>query len=175
MLIAIPVALILIAIVGGGVAYSQHQRTVDRRAQAAAAKKRAAARRERAHAKEVAVNVACHDMLQPLVDAEHDLSGRLDIGMTYADYGSAVGTVSVAYGNVDADALEEDFACLSDIAVPAEAAFNQYRAAYNVWNNCFESLSCDTDSIDGTLQKHWTRAGTQLTKAKNGLEALELE
>lgn len=106
------------------------------------------------------------DLLAELEDLESRLGG---VGVNYEEYGRRVGDVSAAYGQVPARSLEGD--CL-DVGIAAENAVNSYIKAGNVWNDCFDDINCDLDSIDPELQNHWNDASDSLDRANDRLRDL---
>lgn len=64
---------------------------------------------------------SCRAAFSDLLDAAQDLDGRLDVGLTFADYASRVGDVSVAYKRADFD-VELD--CLTTVGLPLEKALS---------------------------------------------------
>lgn len=113
------------------------------------------------------VSQDCADSLAPFLDALKSLSSRLDIGLTYADYGSKLGDVKTAYDDVDFKKL--DASCISAIGVDAEAALNHYITAYTTWHDCISSTSCSNDSIKPKLQAEWASASTLIKKIRDQL------
>jgi hypothetical protein len=105
------------------------------------------------------------------------LDSRLDVGLSYDEYGDKVADLKVAYDNVDFDAAGTDgsFACLSSVGVPLENALNQYMAAYRTWDACFDDFDCDTDSITPKLQAKWSKASRNVSNAADGLSKLTRE
>lgn len=154
--------LLLAAIIGGALIKVSHDREVERKRAAALAKQKKIEAQQAEHD-------ACEKAERRLLDALKTVDGKLDVGMTFRDYNDAVGDVSVAYNNQTAEDLEGD--CLGDVAVPAEAAFNQYAKASNKWNKCIQDYDCDTDDLD--LQRYWTRASIKVDEAELGLSDME--
>jgi hypothetical protein len=110
------------------------------------------------------VSGSCVTAMKGLTDALFALNSRLSVGMNYAAYGQAVGDAKVAYDKIKIPDL--DAACLSGVGKPAEAALNEYLAAYTVWNNCIGTSGCTNDSIKSKLQDHWATASTLLAPVK---------
>lgn len=131
-------------------------------------------RRERAH--DLAVFTTCSGAFSDLEDAVGELDSRLAVGLNFESYGTAVADVRVAYDKTDYDHIDlapaDRLSCLGGVGVPLEKALNQYVAAYTRWNDCIQDLYCDTDSIDGELQSHWTKATRAAEKARANLEDL---
>jgi hypothetical protein len=99
------------------------------------------------------------------------LDTRLSVGLTYADYTSEVADIRVVYDQTPFGEVD-DFDCLGDVGVPLERALNQYAKAATRWDECFEDIYCENDSIQGELQEHWTKAGRLAVKADTGLAAM---
>ena len=116
----------------------------------------------------------CQRHAGDLVDALGDLNSRLNIGLSYNEYGDRVADVRVAYDDVGfADAEAVDLDCISGVGLPAEKALNTYASAYRTWNKCFESSSCANDDITPLLQKRWAKATIQVEQAKSGMTLLK--
>jgi hypothetical protein len=114
----------------------------------------------------------CEELLGPLLDALGELDSRLDIGLTYSEYGDFVADANVQYDRIDIDTLRENLLCLSGVGVPLENALNFYTTAYRVWDDCFDRLSCSNDQIRPNLQRKWARAAKQVEAARDGLSDL---
>ncbi len=106
----------------------------------------------------------------PFLTALQDLDSRLGVGLSFSDYGTRVGDIRVADDAAPFDELGA--ACLSKVAVPAEAALNAYVKTYNTWNDCFNNDYCTTDSISPELQVPWGTATGKVAKARAGLEQI---
>jgi hypothetical protein len=120
---------------------------------------------------------ACSGQMSRLLRRTKALDSRLDIGLTYDEYGDKVADLKVEYDSIDFDADPDDgsFACLSSVGVPLENALNQYVDAYRIWNTCFEDFDCDTDSIEPDLQAKWSKATRNVSRASGGLGKLKHE
>lgn len=139
----------------------------------AAVKARAEAKKLKRKADEAAaLAVTCRQQVTPLLKALRATESRLNVGMTFADYGQQVGDVSIGYDRMPINRM--DFNCIGGPGIAGEKAFNSYTAAYNTWNNCIGDFNCDTDSIDPELQKQWAKASRQTTRARSALSGLEL-
>jgi hypothetical protein len=116
----------------------------------------------------------CESSAGDLVKTLGQLNSRLSIGLNYNEYGNRVADVRVAYDDVGfGDTDTQDLNCLTTVGLPAEKALNIYASAYNTWNKCFESFSCNNDDIDGTLQKRWAKATIHVEQAKSGMQLLK--
>lgn len=109
----------------------------------------------------------CADQITPLVEALQDLNSRLNIGLTYADYGERVGDVRVLYDRIHFATLGPN--CVNKVGIPAEDAMNDYIKAYQTWNACIEETGCSTDSIESKLQTQWSKATTKINEAATAL------
>lgn len=105
----------------------------------------------------------CVEQLGDLHEALTDLDSRLSVGLNFSAYSDKVGDARVAYDRIDFDSL--DPVCTLLAGVQLEKALNSYTRAYNRWNTCIGDYECDTDSINGSLQKEWARAQRQLKNA----------
>lgn len=113
----------------------------------------------------VAVN--CPQPMKDFLLAIEDLDSRLGVGLNFQDYGTKVGDVKVVYDRiVPADLSGE---CATSVGTPAEAALNDYIAAYTTWNDCVGSTSCTQASITSQLQAKWADATEKINQAKNAL------
>jgi hypothetical protein len=154
--------LAILALIGFGVWYFALRDTGPSEAE-----KRAEAARKQ-QALNAAARAQCQTQTEGLISAEEDLEGRLSgAGLTEADYLSRVGDVSAAYQQTPTKQMQLD--CLTDVGVPAESAMNAYVSAANTWNNCISDFSCSQDSIDPELQAQWSKASSELSDAKSGL------
>ena len=128
------------------------------------------ARTREAAAERFAIYATCREELSPLIRGLQDLDSKLDVGLAYAEYSTEVAQLSVEYNGIRFGRL--DFECVASAGVPAETAFNQYRKAYFEWDECFDDLDCDLDFIEPTLQTYWSKASSNVTEAKTGLNSL---
>ncbi|KHL15695.1 hypothetical protein CLV56_3538 [Mumia flava] len=125
------------------------------------------AKQERAAAEQAAQQEereTCEAALRPYLRALQDIDARLDVGMTQADFGAAVGDASVARNRVDTTALSS---WCSGVLADADQALTAYTTTNSEWNDCIWSSYCDTDDLD--LQGPWSEASTQLTGAAASL------
>lgn len=140
----------------------------------AAARERARATKLKTAAEEAAVvAVTCRQQVGGLLRALRSTESRLNVGMSFSDYGEQVGDISIGYDNMPIPRMDID--CVGGPGVAGERAFNSYRDAYNTWNSCIADYDCDTDSIDPELQRHWAKASRQTASARSSLVALETE
>lgn len=110
------------------------------------------------------IDDACFTALGALYTAEQDLSGRLDVGITEINYQTKLGDVSVAYNGLKIADLSPN--CIDKVGVPLEDAFNAYKKAGTLWNDCITSTSCTSASVKPKLQDQWTIAQTKLAAVK---------
>jgi hypothetical protein len=115
----------------------------------------------------------CRQQVGGLLKALRNTGSRLDVGMSFADYGSQVGQISVAYDRIPIGQMDLD--CTMGAGVKAEKAFNSYNDAYNAWNDCIGDLYCDMDSVDPELQKNWLKADSQTRQARSALADLDAD
>lgn len=108
-----------------------------------------------------------------LLRALGNLRSRLDVGLSYSDYTTRVGSVHVRYDEVDLASVTND-RCLSHVGVPAESAMNHYISAAQRWNRCVADAACSTDSIDAYLQREWAAAGKNVERARTGLSRMSI-
>ncbi|HEX5621956.1 MAG TPA: hypothetical protein VFX51_26250 [Solirubrobacteraceae bacterium] len=178
--------LLLTALLAGAlVGCGTDKQTDDGQAAKLAAKDREKAAQRQADLKEAqqvaddaqAAADACQGQMNRLLQRTRALDSRLDIGLTYDEYGDKVADLKVAYDNIDFDVSGDDgsFTCLSSVGVPLENALNQYVSAYRTWNTCFDDLDCDTDSISPDLQAKWSKATRNVSRASAGLKKLNRE
>lgn len=109
-------------------------------------------------------SVSCVAQVGPFVNALEDLDSRLEVGLTFADYGTRVGDAQVVYDRIDFTAMDPN--CLSNVGVPAENALNHYVKAFNAWNACVGKLSCTNAKIKPKLQAEWSAATDILDKIR---------
>jgi hypothetical protein len=113
----------------------------------------------------------CKQEVAPLMNQLHEIDSRLDVGLNYDEYTNKVGDVRVAYDRVSGAIGGPE--CLAGVGIPAENALNQYVKASNIWGDCFDNVDCDTDSIQPSLQAHWTQASLAIERADRGLKRID--
>lgn len=111
---------------------------------------------------EVRISGSCIDDLGPFTEALMELDSRLAIGMPFVTYSEYVADAQVVYDRIDIPALVLDPACLTGVAVPAEAALTNYVYAYRIWNACMDKSSCTLDDVEPKLQDYWAKATAQI-------------
>jgi hypothetical protein len=113
---------------------------------------------------------ACADQIGDFVEKLQALDSRLDIGLNFESYSTNVSDAKVVYDQIPFDEMSPE--CVKQVGVPAENAFNAYVKAYNVWNNCFDDINCDNDSIKSKLQAQWAKATLLIDRADGNLQDL---
>lgn len=142
-----------------------------------AAKKAAADRAEAAELKKAQAGAKqCEDTYGDLLEAEQEINSRLGVGMKPDTYFDSVSDLKVEYdksiGAAAPDADMDAYACIQDVALPLEKAFNKFAEANNIWNDCVTDIDCDSDSITSRLQSRWSSASTQIEKSTQALKDL---
>ncbi len=120
-----------------------------------------------------ALAAGCQGDLGGMIRVLRNTGSRLDVGLTFADYSTQVGQISVAYNRIPFKRM--DFECISPAGIKAEKAFNSYSDAYDQWNDCIGDLYCDMDSIESDLQGKWSKADRQTREARQALTELETQ
>jgi len=92
-----------------------------------------------------------------------DLRQSLISGLSYAEYVVRMRSIRDAYEAVPVDRLGAG--CVSGPASDAEAAFNQYLRAANLWGECAGTEGCAASEIEGRLQHRWRIASKSLEEA----------
>jgi hypothetical protein len=116
------------------------------------------------------VHAACRAELREFLDALTQLNSELRLGLTFDDYGPAVGDIRVTYDRIEVTNVGPE--CLAHVALPAEKALNRYVEADNIWKNCEDELSCTEEQIMPKLRSKWRQATTQIEEAESGLASL---
>jgi hypothetical protein len=151
--------LVLFGAAAGVVLKIQHDNNV-----AAQQEKAAAQAKERQEARAAIRN--CQQQLKGLDNALTDVSGRLNVGLTFSEYSTRVGDANAAYGRTDFTAISGS--CANNAGIPLENAMNDYTTAARVWNTCYADLYCSDSQIDPMLQRKWTQAEVQIEQAHSG-------
>lgn len=112
------------------------------------------------------VSQECVAEVGGLVEALFQLESRLNLGLSFADYGVRVGDARVAYDRIRVDRLDQ--ACLR-MASKAEEALNAYIRAYGTWNDCVQLPGCTNDSVIGQLRQEWSKASDLIRDARAAL------
>ena len=117
---------------------------------------------------------SCKEEMGGLVDALGELDSRLNVGLNYDEYTDQVGDLRVEYDRVDFGGSDpEQLDCLTAVGLPAEQAMNEYAKAAGTWDECFDDIDCDNDSIQPELQRRWATASRKADRASRGLEKME--
>jgi hypothetical protein len=127
----------------------------------------AAERREKAEerkAEELASARAeeCTEQLGGFLESLEELGSRLEVGLNYDEYFDELGNIQVAYNRLPIDDLHPR--CLGRVGVPGEASFQAYLDAGEIWEECFEALTCE-EGVDPGVQDEWTSAANKLERA----------
>lgn len=126
----------------------------------------------------------CRKQIGGFLDALRALDSKLDVGITFADYGNEVGNVKVEYDRMDSGSrLASD--CLK-AAASGEKAMTAYVRAHTEWNDClnaegswswdtdeFGFSNCTTDDVEASLQLDWLAATSAVTKANRLLNGID--
>lgn len=167
--VGIVLGVALLSLAGCGPSEEQKSAAEDARAAADTAAERVETAEEQA-ARKLAIYEKCSNQVAPFMRSLAALDSRLGIGLSYANYSEEVADVRVVYDRIPFGNM--DVGCF-DSGIAGENALNRYADAYNVWNECFADIYCDTDSIEPELQDHWAAATRQVTKAKVALADLK--
>jgi hypothetical protein len=122
--------------------------------------------KDRLSTQAAAVKTACENQAGAFLNSISDLDSRLDVGLSFDEYSSAVGDANVEHDRVVPSSLHGN--CLSAAAAD-ESALNFYINAENTWSDCFSNDYCTTDQIEPQLQKQWAKASTKDEEAKADL------
>lgn len=160
--------LLVVALTGCGGGSPSAKNTVATAASHGAAQRAAKAAAAKQHA------ASCRKAIGPLIAAESQLDGRLNVGIQFSDYTSRLGDISVAYNHAVAALKRVTIvpACINKVGLPLQRAFNDYTMAGHVWNTCIQSFSCTFDKGSPALkraQAKWSMASVALESAKAGL------
>ena len=130
------------------------------------------AQADKAAAEKAAAALAqCRSQTDGLQKALQELDSRLSVGLVYTDYSKQVGNARVAYDRVPTGHLSPD--CLADVALHLENAMNDYaKAGTTSGTTVLTDFNCNTDSIQPDLQAQWSKASSEISKAKSGLTSI---
>jgi hypothetical protein len=112
----------------------------------------------------------CQAQLAGFLDVLDALRNQLAVGLDYDGYSGLVRDARAVYDEVPADRLA--LACLGAVGTPAERALNEYIAGVNLWGDCLASASCEVESVEPRLQRHWDAASDLISTATGGLRDL---
>lgn len=112
----------------------------------------------------------CERHLGDLLGSLKQIDGRLDVGLTYADLGSRLGDVAVAYNDIPFKKLAPE--CIRSVGIPLERAYNEYNKSHDKWNACIDDYSCSVEGAKlAELQAHWSKASKQVARASRVLSS----
>jgi hypothetical protein len=109
---------------------------------------------------------SCRGQLHDFLGSMDVLRTRLARGLSYDQYLAEVKAVRHSYDRIDAHRLGLD--CLLAAGGSGERAFNLYLDAANAWGDCLATVTCDTASVEPSLQRKWALASTRLSAAQRG-------
>lgn len=112
----------------------------------------------------------CRRQLGGMMRELQEIDSRLNVGLSQAEFSTAVGDAQIAYDRIIWDHVNG--ACLTDVALPLEGAINRYLRANTQWDDCIWDYDCDLDSIDPKLQLKWLAASRQINRAEQGLRRI---
>ena len=113
----------------------------------------------------------CESAVSEFKDAVEAVDSKLNVGLVQNDFNNALGDASVAYDNLDFDAIGLDEYCLSEVAKPLEEAFNIYVRSNNKWNKCNQNFGCEVKGkVLKDLQVRWLRASLKITQVDQAFE-----
>ena len=157
------------AVVTAGPSDEEKRIASEKRASAAAAEAELQAEEELAQLK-----ATCESTVEDFKAAVEAVDSKLDVGLVQNDFGDALGDASVAYDNVDFDAISDDLYCLSKVARPLEQAFNTYVRTNNKWNKCITNYGCEVKgAVLKDMQGKWFKASLKIALADQALENYE--
>lgn len=175
--------LAVIGMSGGVVVFLDHQAAVAEAERQARAERRAEAQERREDARErreerqqaaalrreaQATFDACVEETSLLSDALSTIDARLDVGLDLDEYSDLVGDASVAYDQMDVDAM--DAACVGDVGVPLENAINKYIGVASTWDDGIWDDCCAIDEIESGMQSKCASASRLIERASNKID-----
>jgi hypothetical protein len=171
--------LAVIGVTGGVVVFLDHQAAVAQAERQARAERRAEARERREERQQAAALRreaqatfdACVDETSALSDALATLDARLDVGLDIDEYSDLVGDASVAYNQMDVDAMGA--ACIGSVGVPLENAINKYIGVASTWDDCVWDDYCSMDDIEPDMQSKWASASRLIDRASDGVDDID--
>ncbi|MEX0991725.1 MAG: hypothetical protein WD004_05580 [Actinomycetota bacterium] len=111
----------------------------------------------------------CAAELSPALEELETIDSKLNVGLTQADFGSAVADANVAMDRVDAPSLPGE--CAGIFQGPMIDAIELYTSTNTEWNDCITTTACDTDRLN--MQPDWTEASIAIATAHEQLDAVE--
>lgn len=113
----------------------------------------------------------CESTMSEFKDAVQAVDSKLDVGLVQNDLNTALGDASVAYDNLDLDAISTDEYCLTEVARPLEKAFNIYVRSNTKWNKCIQDYGCEVEGkVLEDLQVRWLKASLKIAEVDQALE-----
>jgi hypothetical protein len=113
----------------------------------------------------------CESTTSEFKKALEAVDSKLNVGLVQNDLNTALGDASVAYDNLDFDAISADEYCLSEVARPLEQAFNIYVRSNTKWNKCIQNYGCEVEGkFLEDLQVRWLRASLKIAGVDQALE-----
>jgi hypothetical protein len=113
----------------------------------------------------------CESTVSEFKDAVEAVNSKLNVGLVQNDFNNALGDASVAYDNLDFDAISADEYCLSEVAQPLEQGFNIYVRSNTKWNKCNQNYGCEVKGkVLKDLQVRWLRASVKIAEVDQALE-----
>jgi len=79
--------------------------------------------------------------------------------------------VSVEYGKAPWRQTD-DITCLTKVGLPLKKALNQFMSAARVWTKWQGDYACSSDSIDGRLQRRWTKTSSYVDDSEQQLDEM---
>jgi hypothetical protein len=124
-------------------------------------------------AAQLAVYNKCVAATKPLRDSLAQIDSRLDVGLSYDDYGDRLGDVQVAYDTAVPKINTSGAKCLP-AALPLENALNAYNKVLNLWGDCIDDYNCDFSEgeTNDKAQAGWVKASQALKNSDRKLAAL---
>jgi len=112
---------------------------------------------------------SCGLQLDGFIGSLTALRRSLSRGLSYTEYLPTVRGVRIAYRAIKPREL--DATCLLLAGGPAEQAFNSYIDAANSWGACLTTVGCTTASVELKLQRKWSHASEQLSRAQRAMKS----
>jgi hypothetical protein len=116
---------------------------------------------------------ACRSEAREFIRALQGLDGRINVGISYVNYGEELGEAGATYRRMDVS--DQPPACASAL-VAGETALDQFNNAQDVWGDCiFDDYDfCDTDSasFQDELQGAWSKGSDALEELERNFDKL---
>lgn len=125
----------------------------------------------------------CATDTQALRNALQDLNSRIEVGLSYSDYGTKIGDASSAFTGALNGFKTENKAgtiarnCLADVLTPLAAEVDLHAATAKIWEDCINDYSCDINKGTSAdkMQSNWQRTAKLSQRAENRLANLKVE